>query len=245
MRRGGRARLDGGRGGRPRARRRGGCRRRDHERSAHGLRGGRAAVTIRSPSPTRPPGYTLAAMRRLALAAVLPCSVRRFSVAFLAARSRRRTRRRPDHDRAAHDDRAGDDRPTPAAPAGPKLIQPGVTIGGLLVGGLTAAEARELVEERFNKPISLVVSGCQKIRAMPEDLGATAVFPKAVKLAVRVRQPDSRCRSAWTSRTAKLQRSSPRLRRRPIASRSTRSSRCAASSRSRTKSKPGPPPRCR
>jgi hypothetical protein len=74
-------------------------------------------------------------------------------------------------------------------PSTPRLIQPGVTIGGLLVGGLTAAEARELVEARFNKPITLVVSSNRKIRAMPYELGAAAVFPKAVKLAVRVKRP--------------------------------------------------------
>ena len=38
-----------------------------------------------------------------------------------------------------------------------------MTIGGLLVGGLTAAEARALVESRFNKPIALVVSDTKKV----------------------------------------------------------------------------------
>ena len=72
-------------------------------------------------------------------------------------------------------------------PRGPKLIQPGVTIGGLLVGGLTKAEARELVEQRFGKPITLVVSPSKKMRVTPEELGADAYVAKAVTTAVRVR----------------------------------------------------------
>jgi lipoprotein-anchoring transpeptidase ErfK/SrfK len=79
---------------------------------------------------------------------------------------------------------------TPRAPArGPKLIQPGVTIAGLLVGGLTAPEARALVEERFAKPLTLVVSPTRKLRVDPAELGATARSLKAVKTAVRIRTP--------------------------------------------------------
>ena len=80
--------------------------------------------------------------------------------------------------------------PTTTVPPqqGPKLIQPGVTIGGLLVGGLTTGEARELVEERFGKPITLVVSPMRKLTVTPQELGAAAYVSKAVKTAVRVRQ---------------------------------------------------------
>ena len=76
----------------------------------------------------------------------------------------------------------------PLPPAGPRLIQPGVTIGGLLVGGLTGAEARELVAQRFGKPITLVVSPTRKVRVTPQELGAAAYVGKAVKTAVRVRR---------------------------------------------------------
>ena len=71
---------------------------------------------------------------------------------------------------------------------GPRLIQPGVTIGGLLVGGLTQAEARALVERRFLRPVTLVVSPTHKLRAEPGELGAAARLREAVKLAARVRR---------------------------------------------------------
>ena len=77
----------------------------------------------------------------------------------------------------------------PLPPSGPKLIEPGVTIGGLLVGGLTAPEARALVEERFRRPVTLVVSPGRKLRVDPSELGAGAHFLKAVKTAVRARTP--------------------------------------------------------
>jgi hypothetical protein len=69
-----------------------------------------------------------------------------------------------------------------------KLIQPGVTIGGLLVGGFTKAEARDLVVERFSRPVTLVVSPTRKVRVPAKQLGATLNLDKAVGLAVRVRQ---------------------------------------------------------
>ncbi len=77
----------------------------------------------------------------------------------------------------------------PPPPPGPKLIQPGVTIGGLLVGGLTGPEARALVEERFEKPVTLVVSPVRKLRVEPTELGAAAQVLKAVKTAMRARTP--------------------------------------------------------
>jgi L,D-transpeptidase catalytic domain/Putative peptidoglycan binding domain len=78
---------------------------------------------------------------------------------------------------------------TPPPVVGPKLIEPGVTIGGLLVGGLTGPEARALVEERFDRPVRIVVSPTRKLSVPPRDLGAAAYIRKAVKLAVRVRTP--------------------------------------------------------
>ncbi len=79
-------------------------------------------------------------------------------------------------------------KPKPKRKLGPKLIQPGVTIGGVLVGGLTAAEARELVETRFRKPVTLVISATRRTRVEPQELGAAARLGAAVKLATRVRQ---------------------------------------------------------
>ena len=124
-------------------------------------------------------------MRRLATLAILPCSVVLF-VAFSAT--------------------AGADDTVPTTPTAPpptdetttttlppptphtRLIQPGVTIGGLLVGGFTKAEARELVEERFGRPVTLVVSPTRKLRVSARELGAALHLDKAVGLAVRVRQ---------------------------------------------------------
>ena len=124
-------------------------------------------------------------MRRLATLAILPCSVVLF-VAFAAT--------------AGADDTIPTtptipppiDEPTTTLPTKPtrhtKLIQPGVTIGGVLVGGFTKAEARELVLERFGRPVTLVVSPTRKLRVPAKQLGASLNLDKAVGLAVRVRQ---------------------------------------------------------
>jgi len=123
-------------------------------------------------------------MRRLATLAILPCSVVLF-VAFAAA--------------AGADDTVPTtpevpppiDEPTtpfPATPPRTRLIQPGVTIGGVLVGGFTKAEARDLVLERFNRPVTLVVSPTRKLRVTAKGLGASLELNKALGLAVRVRQ---------------------------------------------------------
>ena len=74
-------------------------------------------------------------------------------------------------------------------PRTPKLIAAGVTVGGTLVGGLTGAEAREIVKERFAKPVTLVVTPGKKVVLEPGELGATADVKKAIDLAVRVRRP--------------------------------------------------------
>ena len=87
--------------------------------------------------------------------------------------------------------------PTTTAPAitapnpvkGPKLIAAGVTIGGTLVGGLTVGEARELVQTRFARPITLVGGPGARIVVTPRDLGATPHFDQALSLAARVKRP--------------------------------------------------------
>ena len=125
-------------------------------------------------------------MRRLATAAVLPCSVALF-IALVPVASADETTP-PTTTLPPTTTEPPPTTTLPPAPAGPKLIQPGVTIGGLLVGGLTGPEARELVEERFQKPITLVVPETRKLRVTPTELGAAAYVGKAVKLAVRVRR---------------------------------------------------------
>jgi L,D-transpeptidase catalytic domain/Putative peptidoglycan binding domain len=129
-------------------------------------------------------------MRRLATAAVLPCSVALFIVlAPIAAADETTpsTTTAPTTTTEPGDTTTAPPTTTFPVPRGPKLIQPGVTIGGLLVGGLTKAEARELVEQRFGKPITLVVSPSKKMRVTPDELGADAYVAKAVTTAVRVR----------------------------------------------------------
>ena len=79
-------------------------------------------------------------------------------------------------------------RPRPK-PAVPKLIAAGVTVGGTLVGGLTAAEAREIVQKRFARPLTLVVGTSRKVAVTPQELGAASHLTEAIKLAARVRRP--------------------------------------------------------
>jgi len=124
-------------------------------------------------------------MRRLATLAILPCSVVLF-VAFAATAGADDTI--PTTPTIATTiDETTTPLPLPTTPQG-KLIQPGVTIGGILVGGFTKAEARELVLERFSRPVTLVVSPTRKVRVPAKQLGASLKLDKAVGLAVRVRQ---------------------------------------------------------
>jgi len=124
-------------------------------------------------------------MRRLATLAILPCSVVLF-VAFVATAGADDTI--PTTPTIATTiDETTTPLPLPTTPQG-KLIQPGVTIGGILVGGFTKAEARELVLERFSRPVTLVVSPTRKVRVPAKQLGASLKLDKAVGLAVRVRQ---------------------------------------------------------
>lgn len=98
--------------------------------------------------------------------------------------------------------------PPPTEPPplpGPKLIQPGVTIGGLLVGGLTKSEARDLVVERFDRPVTMVVPEVRKLRVDPHELGASMHLTKAVSLAIRVRQPGYRVPLDVDVKRAKLE----------------------------------------
>jgi L,D-transpeptidase catalytic domain/Putative peptidoglycan binding domain len=125
-------------------------------------------------------------MRRLATAAVLPCSLALFVLLAPIAAADETTP--PTTTAPPPTTIAPPTTTTPVVPAGPKLIEPGVTIGGLLVGGLTGTEARELVERRFERPMTLVVSETDKLRVAPQELGAAAYVGKAVKLALRVRR---------------------------------------------------------
>ncbi len=128
-------------------------------------------------------------MRRLATAAVLPCSVALFiALAPIAAADETTPPTTTAPPTTTEPGTTAPPTTTVPPVQGPKLIQSGVTIGGLLVGGLTRSEARELVEERFDEPITLVVPPSRKLRVMPDELGAAAWVDKAVKTAVRVRR---------------------------------------------------------
>ncbi len=130
-------------------------------------------------------------MRRLATAAVLPCSVALFIVLAPIAAADETTPPTTTAPPTMTEPATATTAPPTAAvppPRGPKLIQPGVRIGGLLVGGLTRKEARELVEQRFGKPLTLVVPPARKLRVTLEELGAAAYVNKAVTTAVRVRR---------------------------------------------------------
>jgi lipoprotein-anchoring transpeptidase ErfK/SrfK len=77
---------------------------------------------------------------------------------------------------------------TEPLPVQPKVIVAGVTIGGTLVGGLTAAEAREVVKERFARPLAIVGGAGARVVVTPKELGAASHIETAVKLAARVRR---------------------------------------------------------
>ena len=61
-------------------------------------------------------------------------------------------------------------------------------VGGTLVGGLTVTEARELVKQRFARPLALVGGPGARVVVTPKELGATPDIDKAVNLAGRVRR---------------------------------------------------------
>jgi lipoprotein-anchoring transpeptidase ErfK/SrfK len=78
---------------------------------------------------------------------------------------------------------------TPRPVKGPRLIAAGVTIGGTLVGGLTVGEARQIVQARFARPLTLVGGPGARIVVTPKDLGATPHVDQALNLAARVKRP--------------------------------------------------------
>ena len=124
-------------------------------------------------------------MRRLATIAVLPCSVALFIALAPVASADETTPPTTTAPPPTGTEPSTTTEPLPLP--GPKLIRPGVTIGGMLVGGLTRQEARELVEQRFGAPITLVAPN-KKVRVMPQELGAAAYVSKAVKTAVSVQR---------------------------------------------------------
>ncbi len=132
-------------------------------------------------------------MRRLATLAILPCSVVLF-VAFAAtATADEGIPTTPTVPPPIDEPPPTTYTPPPAkTPRLPRLIKPGVTIGGALVGGFTKAEARELVLDRFDWPVTLVISPTRKVRVPAATLGASLDVKKAVGLAVRIRQPSFR-----------------------------------------------------
>jgi lipoprotein-anchoring transpeptidase ErfK/SrfK len=80
---------------------------------------------------------------------------------------------------------AGAPRSTTVNPSG--LIAAGVSVGGTLVGGLTRQEAREVIEQRFARPLTLVLTPQKRMRVTPAELGATADVTKALRTATTVR----------------------------------------------------------
>ncbi len=78
---------------------------------------------------------------------------------------------------------------TTPAPPQPRVIVAGVKIGGTLVGGLTVQEARNLVKQRFARPLTLVAGPGARLVVTPNELGAAPDIEQAVNLAGRVRRP--------------------------------------------------------
>ena len=78
---------------------------------------------------------------------------------------------------------------TTPAPPQPKVIVAGVKVGGTLVGGLTVTEARDLVKQRFARPLTLVAGNSARVVVTPKELGATPDIGKAMNLAGRVQRP--------------------------------------------------------
>ncbi len=70
----------------------------------------------------------------------------------------------------------------------PSIIAAGVTVGNILVGGLSPLQAKELVQKRFRRSLTLVVSPTRKIRVDVAELGATAYLGDAVDRA-RISRP--------------------------------------------------------
>ncbi|HET8743007.1 MAG TPA: L,D-transpeptidase family protein [Gaiella sp.] len=151
-------------------------------------------------------------MRRLATLAILPCSVVLFVAFSASAGADEGVPTTPTIPPPIDEPPPTSYTPPPVkVPKLPRLIKPGVTIGGLLVGGFTKAEARELVLQRFDRPVTLVVSPTRKVRVPASTLGASLDVKKAVSLAVRVRQPGFRVPLAVHVARPKLTRFLARL----------------------------------
>jgi lipoprotein-anchoring transpeptidase ErfK/SrfK len=77
---------------------------------------------------------------------------------------------------------------TTTVPPPPELIPPGVTISGIPVGGLSPAEATEIVRQRFELPIPLILDRRHRLAPLPAALGSSARIDEAVARA-RTVQP--------------------------------------------------------
>jgi lipoprotein-anchoring transpeptidase ErfK/SrfK len=69
---------------------------------------------------------------------------------------------------------------TTTTPPPPALIPPGVSISGIPVGGLTPEEATEIVRERFEQPLPLVLDRRHRLAPLPTALGASARIDEAI-----------------------------------------------------------------
>jgi len=77
---------------------------------------------------------------------------------------------------------------TTTTPTPPALIPPGVGISGIPVGGLTPEAATELVRERFEQPLPLVLDRRHRLAPSPGVLGAKAQIDEAIARA-RISEP--------------------------------------------------------
>ncbi len=73
---------------------------------------------------------------------------------------------------------------TTTPPLTPATLPYGVRVGGVDVGGLAPGDAVQLVEARFMQALTLR-AGTKKIRATPDELGATAYVTGAIKRALK------------------------------------------------------------
>ena len=73
--------------------------------------------------------------------------------------------------------------PPVSPPPKPQLIEPGVIVGGIAVGWLTPRTAGDLLRKQFSRPLALMVSPEQRVRATPQELGAQAKIDKAIRRA--------------------------------------------------------------
>ena len=77
---------------------------------------------------------------------------------------------------------------TTTTPTPPALIPPGVGISEIPVGGLTPEAATDLVRERFEQPLPLVLDRRHRLAPLPGVLGAKARIDEAIARA-RISEP--------------------------------------------------------